>query len=35
MEHLAEGVDPRTGQAISNQKADWTTHANNPMRKDA
>jgi len=32
MEHLSEGVDPRTGQAITGEKADWTTHPNNPMR---
>jgi dihydropyrimidine dehydrogenase (NAD+) subunit PreA len=35
MEHLAEGVDPRTGEAIRKEKANWTTHPNNPMRKDA
>ncbi|MGB5245461.1 MAG: NAD-dependent dihydropyrimidine dehydrogenase subunit PreA [Woeseia sp.] len=33
MERMASGVDPRTGQKISNEKADWTTHPNNPMRK--
>lgn len=33
MEHLEEGTDPRTGQAIVNDKADWTSHPNNPMRK--
>jgi dihydropyrimidine dehydrogenase (NAD+) subunit PreA len=33
MRHMVSGVDPRTGQAISNRKADWTTHPNNPMRK--
>lgn len=33
MEHLEEGIDPRTGQAIVNEKADWTSHPNNPMRK--
>jgi len=33
MEHLEEGTDPRTGQAIVNEKADWTSHPNNPMRK--
>ncbi|HEX9852985.1 MAG TPA: NAD-dependent dihydropyrimidine dehydrogenase subunit PreA [Woeseiaceae bacterium] len=33
MQHMVSGVDPRTGQAISSKKADWTTHPNNPMRK--
>jgi dihydropyrimidine dehydrogenase (NAD+) subunit PreA len=35
MQPLTEGVDPRTGTAIRTEKADWTTHPNNPMRKDA
>jgi len=35
MEHMSEGVDPRTGQAISKDKRNWTAHPNNPMRKDA
>ena len=26
-------IDPRTGRPISSQKANWTTHPNNPMRK--
>ena len=31
---LAPGeVDQRTGQPVSPQAADWTTHPNNPMRK--
>lgn len=30
---LAQGIDPRTGQAVVDKKADWTTHPNNPMRK--
>ena len=31
---LAPGeVDQRTGQVVSAQAADWTTHPNNPMRK--
>jgi dihydropyrimidine dehydrogenase (NAD+) subunit PreA len=34
MQQMTEGVDPRTGQAISSTKANWTTHPNNPMRKD-
>jgi len=33
MEQLTNGVDPRTGKAVSSKKADWTTHPNNPMRK--
>jgi dihydropyrimidine dehydrogenase (NAD+) subunit PreA len=33
---LAPGeVDQRTGQVVSAQAADWTTHPNNPMRKTA
>ena len=35
MQPLTKGVDPRTGNAINKEKADWTTHPNNPMRKDA
>ena len=35
MHQLTEGVDPRTGEAIRKEKANWTTHPNNPMRKDA
>ncbi len=33
MQQLTHGVDPRTGRPISSEKADWTTHPNNPMRK--
>ncbi|MDH4047177.1 MAG: NAD-dependent dihydropyrimidine dehydrogenase subunit PreA [Gammaproteobacteria bacterium] len=33
MEQMTNGVDPRTGRAVSSKKADWTTHPNNPMRK--
>jgi dihydropyrimidine dehydrogenase (NAD+) subunit PreA len=33
MQQLEEGVDPRTGQAVRKDKASWTTHANNPMRR--
>ena len=33
MHRLTEGIDPRTGEPISMEKADWTTHPNNPMRK--
>ncbi len=32
MEHLTEGVDPRTGKAITPDYGNWTTHENNPMR---
>jgi dihydropyrimidine dehydrogenase (NAD+) subunit PreA len=35
MEQLTEGIDPRTGQAINEEKLDWTAHPNNPMCKDA
>jgi dihydropyrimidine dehydrogenase (NAD+) subunit PreA len=35
MRPMTEGVDPRTGKAISNVKADWTTHPNNPGRRQA
>jgi hypothetical protein len=35
MQPVTEGTDPRTGEAIRNDKADWTTHPNNPMRKDS
>ena len=34
MQPLTSGTDPRTGVAITNKKADWTTHPNNPMRKN-
>jgi dihydropyrimidine dehydrogenase (NAD+) subunit PreA len=33
MQQLSEGTDPRTGQPISQVKANWTSHPNNPMRK--
>ena len=33
MQQLTEGKDPRTGKAITAEKADWTTHPNNPMAK--
>lgn len=32
MKHLSSGIDPRTGQPISSEKANWTVHPNNPMR---
>ncbi|MBT8136519.1 MAG: NAD-dependent dihydropyrimidine dehydrogenase subunit PreA [Gammaproteobacteria bacterium] len=35
MRPLTSGVDPRTGEPIVDEPADWTTHPNNPMRKDA
>ena len=34
MQPMTSGTDPRTGQPITDDKADWTTHPNNPMRKD-
>jgi len=33
MRPMTGGVDPRTGRAITREKADWTTHPNNPGRK--
>ena len=33
MRPMTSGVDPRTGRAITREKADWTTHPNNPGRK--
>ena len=33
MQQLTEGVDPRSGEPIRKEKANWTTHPNNPMRK--
>jgi dihydropyrimidine dehydrogenase (NAD+) subunit PreA len=35
MHPMSEGIDARTGEAIKNENANWTTHPNNPMRKDA
>lgn len=32
MQQLTSGTDPRTGQAIVSEKANWTTHPNNPLR---
>ncbi|NOR20994.1 MAG: NAD-dependent dihydropyrimidine dehydrogenase subunit PreA [Xanthomonadales bacterium] len=32
MNQVSDGIDARTGQAIVNHKANWTTHPNNPMR---
>ncbi len=33
MQQLTEGTDPRTGQPVSEEKANWTLHPNNPMRE--
>ncbi len=33
MRPMTSGVDPRTGRAITREKADWTTHPNNPGRR--
>jgi dihydropyrimidine dehydrogenase (NAD+) subunit PreA len=33
MEPMTSGTDPRTGVAIVQEKANWTTHPNNPLRK--
>ncbi|MCC0036754.1 MAG: NAD-dependent dihydropyrimidine dehydrogenase subunit PreA [Hoeflea sp.] len=35
MVQMTEGADPRTGRAIDNDYANWTTHPNNPMAKQA
>ena len=35
MQPLTSGVDARTGRAVSAEHADWTTHPNNPMRKQS
>jgi len=35
MRPMTSGVDPRTNRPITNVKADWTTHPNNPGRKRA
>jgi hypothetical protein len=32
---MTSGVDPRTQRPITSVKADWTTHPNNPGRKNA
>ena len=32
MNPLTSGVDPRTGKKVTSEKANWTTHPNNPMR---
>ena len=33
MRPMTGGVDPRTGRPITQEKADWTTHPNNPGRR--
>jgi dihydropyrimidine dehydrogenase (NAD+) subunit PreA len=33
MEQLTTGVDARTGKPVDSRKSDWTTHPNNPMRR--
>ena len=35
MRPMTSGVDPRTGRAITRDKADWTTHPNNPGRRQS
>ncbi len=34
METLTSGVDRRTGRPITAERQDWTTHPNNPMRRE-
>lgn len=35
MRPVTSGTDPRTGRPITREKADWTTHPNNPGRQPA
>ena len=35
LEHRTAGTDPRTGLPYDRRPADWTTHPNNPMAKQA
>ncbi|MCB1833771.1 MAG: 4Fe-4S binding protein, partial [Geminicoccaceae bacterium] len=35
MERMTSGTDPRTGEPIREEYANWTTHPNNPMRTAA
>ena len=35
MVQMTGGSDPRTGRPIDNDYANWTTHPNNPMAKQA
>jgi dihydropyrimidine dehydrogenase (NAD+) subunit PreA len=35
MRPVTSGIDPRTSRAITRDKADWTTHPNNPARRPA
>jgi dihydropyrimidine dehydrogenase (NAD+) subunit PreA len=35
MRPMTSGIDPRTGLPIAREKADWTTHPNNPGRRPA
>jgi len=35
MRPMTSGIDPRTGLPITRDKADWTTHPNNPGRRPA
>ena len=35
MVEQTSGTDPRTGRAINRDYANWTTHPNNPMAKQA
>ncbi len=31
---VTDGIDARTGEKIVTESANWTTHPNNPMRKE-
>jgi dihydropyrimidine dehydrogenase (NAD+) subunit PreA len=35
MRPMTSGIDPRTGLPVVREKADWTTHPNNPGRRPA
>jgi dihydropyrimidine dehydrogenase (NAD+) subunit PreA len=35
MRPMTSGIDPRTNRPIRHEKADWTTHPNNPARRRA
>jgi dihydropyrimidine dehydrogenase (NAD+) subunit PreA len=34
MKPLTEGIDPRTGQEVNPEHADWRTHPNNPLKEE-
>jgi dihydropyrimidine dehydrogenase (NAD+) subunit PreA len=34
MKRITEGIDPRTGQVVNPEPANWTTHPNNPASQE-